>query len=199
MDSTCISGVVILLIVSSMILLAFEADSCARYGLHDIPDSFMWANLVVFLLFTLEMGFRLRRCPRPEVLLVLDMVVIFMQAVDVGVSLVARFAAGSEVRATAYLRIAQYLRWFRIVRCLHFIPAFASMKAGVLLDLKRASPRALCVIMQLTCALCVIMQLTGSDGPHQRGRGAPPFRSVRAVLLDLHCRHFGNGSGCRGL
>ncbi|CAE7480635.1 unnamed protein product [Symbiodinium natans] len=128
MDSTCISGVVILLIVSSMILLAFEADSCARYGLHDIPDSFMWANLVVFLLFTLEMGFRLRRCPRPEVLLVLDMVVIFMQAVDVGVSLVARFAAGSEVRATAYLRIAQYLRWFRIVRCLHFIPAFASMK-----------------------------------------------------------------------
>eukprot|EP00439_Symbiodinium_sp_Y106_P058228 s769_g8.t1 len=128
MDSTCMSCAVILLIVSSMVLLALEADSCARYGLHDVPDFFVWANLVVFLLFTLEMGVRLRRSPRPDALLVSDLVVICMQGVDVGVSMVARLAAGSEVRATAYLRIAQYLRWFRIVRCLRFIPAFASMK-----------------------------------------------------------------------
>ncbi|CAE7565351.1 unnamed protein product [Symbiodinium sp. CCMP2592] len=128
MDSTCISCAVILLIVSSMVLLALEADSCARYGLHDVPDFFVWANLVVFLLFTLEMGVRLLKSPRPDVLLVSDLVVICMQGVDVGVSMVARLAAGSEVHATAYLRIAQYLRWFRIVRCLRFIPAFASMK-----------------------------------------------------------------------
>mmetsp|Transcript_98086 Transcript_98086/g.233446 ORF Transcript_98086/g.233446 Transcript_98086/m.233446 type:complete len:314 (-) Transcript_98086:248-1189(-) len=51
-----------------------------------------------------------------------------MQGVDVGVSMAARLAAGSELHATAYLRIAQYLRWFRIVRCLRFIPAFASME-----------------------------------------------------------------------
>lgn len=70
MDSTCISCFVILLIVGSMVLLALEADSCARYGLHDLPDFFVWANLVVFLLFALEMGFRLRlcRCPCPDVL-----------------------------------------------------------------------------------------------------------------------------------
>ena len=139
MDSTCMSCAVILLIVSSMVLLALEADSCARYGLHDVPDFFVWANLVVFLLFTLEMGVRLRRSPRPDALLVSDLVVICMQGVDVGVSMVARLAAGSEVRATAYLRIAQYLRWFRIVRCLRFIPAFASMKAGAFLDLKSCS------------------------------------------------------------
>lgn len=166
MDSTCISCFVILLIVGSMVLLALEADSCARYGLHDLPDFFVWANLVVFLLFALEMGFRLRlcRCPcpdvlccccrplgfiascacecqarftalasriakkSPDVLLVLDLLVVGMQGVDVGVSMAARLAAGSELHATAYLRIAQYLRWFRIVRCLRFIPAFASMK-----------------------------------------------------------------------
>ncbi|CAE7565363.1 unnamed protein product [Symbiodinium sp. CCMP2592] len=118
---------VILLIVSSMVLLAAEADSS-----HDVPDDFVWANLVVSILFTLELIVRLVRpcceCRCPDMLWFMDLVVICTQGIDVLVTLRAR-EAKSENHATADLRrIAQNLRWCRIVRCLRVIPLFTTMK-----------------------------------------------------------------------
>ena len=133
---TCAAHIaVILLIVSNLVLLAAEAHD----GLHDAPDFLVWAKLLVFLLFTLELGVRLlvrlRRGLRPDKLWFSELLVICVQGVDVIVT--RGREAGSEVHATAYFRILQYLRWFRIVRCLRFIPLFANMKAGAFLDLKK--------------------------------------------------------------
>ncbi|CAE7752714.1 unnamed protein product [Symbiodinium sp. CCMP2456] len=198
MDSARISCAVILLIVSSMVLLAAEADSCARYGLHDVPDFFVWANLVVFLVFTLEMVFRLRRSPRPDVLLVSDLVVICMQGVDVGVSMVARLAAGSEVHATAYLRIAQYLRWFRIVRCLRFIPAFASMKVQMDLIKGAVVPLVSAVFVLLfsistvaTLVTAVVADACRQQDPDVVGSCGEHFVSIWESMYNVFMGTFG--------
>lgn len=132
------------IITFNLIILGIEVDVSTKLGQEDIPEWFGICNLIVVILFTLEMSISLFAqgcgvffCGRERWWNLFDLLIIIVSVLETildfwATSESSQHVSASQLRFVRTVRLARALRGIRVMRLLRYVSALRTLVLSIM-------------------------------------------------------------------